>query len=120
MGKGLNYNSKTLYDVQFQKNVKGYDSLEVDTLLDKVIEDYEYYEKFKKDAKPYIVNLEKKLTEYKKRISDLELEVAKYKKRLDGINENASASKSNIDLLKRIKALESALFQKGVDPLKIK
>ena len=55
----MNYNSKTLLDVKFSKNVKGYDALEVDETLDQVIEDYHFYEKQSEVDKKTIENLNK-------------------------------------------------------------
>ena len=44
-----------------------------------------------------------------------------YKQRLDGIKANDSnASYDNLELYKRISALEKALYIAGVDPTKVK
>ncbi len=120
MSDKINYTSESLLDLVFAKNVKGYDSDQVDTVLDEVIEDYAYYEKFRREATPYIVKLEKRVTELKEQVRNLEVELARYKNRLEGIKENANVSSENIDLLKRITSLEQELYRRGVDPSRIK
>lgn len=119
MANNLNHTSAELLDLVFKKNVKGYDADQVDMVLDQIIEDYTYYEKFRSEATPYIVELEKKIREQGEKIKNLELENAQYKNRLSGIRDNAQVSSSNIEHLNRITRLENALYKLGVDPTKI-
>ena len=122
MALKLNYSSKSLLDVKFTKNVKGYDPYQVDQALDKAIEDYDAYEKYHKESSDYIRELESSTHELKDRVHELEIEVAKLQNRSRDLNKDADAgvNQSNIELLKRISQLEKALYQKGVDPTKIK
>ena len=122
MALKLNYSSKSLLDVKFTKNVKGYDPYQVDVALDKAIDDFKSYEEYHKESSEYIRRLETDTHELKERIRELELEVAKLKNRSSELSKDASAevNKGNIELLKRISKLEKALYQKGVDPTKIK
>ena len=115
----MNYNSKTLLDVKFSKNVKGYDALEVDQTLDMVIEDYDDYEKQLSLDKSSIEKLNQEISDLKAAIRKLEVENKKLKKTVDSIPEGPEVNKSNINLLSRISKLEAALYKKGVDPKKI-
>ena len=54
----MNYNSKSLLDVKFKKNVKGYDAYQVDSTLDQVIDDYKFYEKTLEENRQTISSLE--------------------------------------------------------------
>ena len=115
----MNYNSKTLLDVKFSKNVKGYDALEVDQTLDMVIEDYDDYEKQLSLDKTSIKKLNQEIADLKATIRKLEVDNKKLKKTVDSIPEGPEVNKSNINLLSRISKLEAALYKKGVDPKKI-
>lgn len=115
----MNYNSKTLLDVKFSKNVKGYDALEVDQTLDMVIEDYDDYEKQLSLDKSSIKKLNQEISDLKATIRKLEVDNKKLKKTVDSIPEGPEVNKSNINLLSRISKLEAALYKKGVDPKKI-
>ena len=115
----MNYNSKTLLDVKFSKNVKGYDALEVDQTLDMVIDDYDDYEKQLSLDTQTIEKLKKEIAELKETARNLEVENKKLKKTVDSIPKGPEVNKSNINLLTRISKLEAALYKKGVDPKKI-
>lgn len=115
----MNYNSKTLLDVKFSKNVKGYDALEVDQTLDMVIEDYDDYEKQLSLDKASIEKLNQEISDLKATIRKLEVDNKKLRKTVDSIPEGPEVNKSNINLLSRISKLEAALYKKGVDPKKI-
>ena len=115
----MNYNSKSLLDVKFDKNVKGYDALQVDETLDQVIEDYEVYDKKIAQDKKTIDELKAELSKVKEDLFNAEVEAKKYKNIVDSIPNDPNVSKQNIVYLKRIADLEAALYKKGVDPKKI-
>lgn len=116
----IHYTSETLLNEKFEKNVKGYDAYQVDVTLDRVLEDYRFYENFYLEAKDYIAKLEKEIRKYKKNLQDQEVELAKLKNRFSGIKDNTKAGSDNLALLKRIDRLERELYARGVDPEKIK
>ena len=115
----LNYSSKSLLDVKFGPNHKGYDALEVDKVLDQVIADYHFYEKFYNDSKEYIQKLESDIKALNEKIHQKEMEVANVKNKYSGLKPGQNINDSNINYLKRISKLEEALYRKGVDPSKI-
>ena len=119
MAHTMNYSSKTLGDVKFSANQKGYNALEVDLALDQVIGDYQFYEKYYSDSRSYIEKLEKEIKNLKERVHDKEVEMASLKNKYQGIKPGTVVTDSNINLIKRISRLEEALYKKGVDPTKI-
>ena len=119
MAHTLNYSSKSLLEKKFEPDHKGYDALEVDKVLDEVIADYEFYEKFYNDSKGYIRKLESEIKNLNEKIHQQEMEVANIKNKYSGIKPGQDVNENNINYLKRISKLEEALYRKGVDPTKI-
>ena len=117
--ESMNYNSKTLLDVKFSKNVKGYDALEVDETLDKVIDDYHQYEKQSALDKKTIDELQAEVAKLKEQARKDEVEIKRLKNIVDAIPDSPDVTRENIVYLRRISALEKALYKKGVDPKKI-
>ena len=115
----MNYNSKTLLDVKFSKNVKGYDAYEVDKTLDDVIEDYAHYEKQSELDKKTINELKEEIGRLNKTLRENEIELKKLENTVKAIPDEPGVSKQNIAYLRRISLLENALYKKGVDPKKI-
>lgn len=115
----MNFNSKTLLDKKFSKNVKGYDALEVDTVLDEVIEDYKIYEKQSSLDKETIVKLKIEIEKLKKELNKKEADVELMKHKVESIPDSPNVNRQNIKYLQRISKLEKALYDQGVDPKKI-
>lgn len=115
----MNYNSQTLLDVKFSKNVKGYDALEVDQTLDEVIEDYKRYEKESNEDKKAIEELKAEVDKLKEEARKNEVEMKRLRKEVDSIPDAPDVNRGNIQLLQRISVLEKALYKKGVDPKKL-
>lgn len=113
-----NYNSQTLLDIKFNKNVKGYDAYEVDVTLDKIIQDYSEFSKYHEEASSYIQKLETDTHNFREKIRDQEIEIARLSKRVEDFN--GIESGGDINDKKRIARLENALYKLGVDPKKIK
>ncbi len=120
MADKINYSSESLLNLKFTKDVRGYDPLEVDEALDKVIEDLRTYEKYRSQTTQYIQRIERDIHDLNEKIKALEVENAKLKERLSDIGENPTAARENIALLKRIAALEDELYKLGGNPSKIK
>ena len=120
MAHKMNYTSYTLLHKKFTSNVKGYDPLEVDKVLDDIINDLEFYENYVLEAKDYISRLETEIKKNRDEINNLTTEKATLESRLGGIDNDNNVSRENIHLLQRIRLLENKLYEKGVDPNKIK
>ncbi len=120
MAYKVNFSSKSLLDTKFTKNVRGYNALEVDMALDKVIQDLKYYEITLTDFTKTIENLSLKCKNLEKSIKEKEMEIARLQSKIPTLDNDKNVSRENFNLLKRIDALEKALYLKGVDPSKIK
>ncbi len=120
MAHTLNYSSKSLLDVKFEPTQKGYDALEVDQVLDRLIDDLKFYEQYYNDSRNYIRKLESEIKDLNDKIHEQEMEVAKVKNKYSGIKPGQVVTENNVDYLKRISKLEEALYKKGVDPESIR
>lgn len=116
MSVNLKLDSNKILHKQFEGSKPGYNALQVDSFLDTVISDYEAMEKYASDAEHKIEELNNLNNMLNKRLTKDEADLAVMTEKLKNISENDNASLSNLDLLKRISALEQALFKLGVDP----
>lgn len=117
MEKEVKFNSQSLLEIKFEKDVKGYNPLQVDQTLDAVIEDYKVYEKDAQISKDELAKQKQEIETLKSKNRELEIELANAKTSLKAMPKGAN--QDNVSLLKRIDALERALYLKGVDPKKI-
>ena len=113
-------NRKTIYDKRFTKNVKGYDALEVDQFLDLVLYDYLMFEKEAALLATKIKQLIDKNNELLGENENLTHSNAEYEKMLGSIKSNDNVNTDNLPLINRIRKLEKALHDLGVDPTTIK
>ena len=114
-------NSKTILDRVFPVVGKNaYDATEVDKFLDMIIQDYRTVEAnvliVKKDYE--LLATKNKNLEQEKRA--LEIEVERYKARFVNINPGDNVTTDNIELVRRINALEKFLWAHGFNPNTIK
>ena len=118
MANKLNYDAKSILNIKFSPNQKGYDPLEVDQVFDKIIEDYQtqlasHNLLVEENAKQQAKN-----EELKKEIERLTLELSSLKKKVDLFKNSNSLNEDNYALLQKIAAYERALYKKGVNPKK--
>ena len=118
--KDIVQKTKTLLEYTFEKNVRGYNAYQVDSVLDKVIEDLVYYETSMNDLNNKCEKLGTKCVNLEVKVKSLELENAKLQNQLPSLKNDKNVSRENVNLLKRIDALEKALYPRGVDPSRIK
>ena len=109
-----------IVDKEFTAKNHGYDALEVDKFLDEIVDDYIEMEKYISKIEKEYEDVMKTAKFYKTRLDQTEVQNEVMKEKLGDISNNKDASLSNIDLLKRISALEQALFKLGIDPSTIK
>ena len=121
MAVKLFLNSQTIINHIFPLMSKNaYDATEVDKFLDIIVQDYRMVESNTLVlAKEYETLKEKnRLLEAEKR--GLEVEVEKYKAKVANIKSGDNVSTDNIELIKRIDALEKFLWAHGFNPDTIK
>lgn len=112
MGNKLKLDSDTIANNKFSINSKGYDAFEVDTMLDKIIKDYETVENGELLSKEEYNALQKKVDELNKEIIRLSIELKKEKSRNGYITDGKQSSLDNYELLLRIGKLEKIINEK--------
>ncbi len=116
----LKLSADKIYNQNFSGAKSGYNCLQVDTLLDSVISDYEVFESYVKDQDVAKVELERINKLLNEKVTSLQVENTVLKQKLDDVKGITSSGQDNLSLLKRINDLETTLYKAGVDPTKIK
>ena len=104
----IQLNPTKILNKQFQVDFKGYSAAEVDHFLDIVINDYETFKNLLNLAYERIETINEKNAKLQEQIKALEQELAMNRSQLS-LAEGASVS--NVDILKRISALEKEVFK---------
>ncbi|HPY79774.1 MAG: DivIVA domain-containing protein [Erysipelotrichaceae bacterium] len=113
--------SKEILDTAFSGATPGYSSLEVDSFLDTVIRDYKIVESNFLVTKKDVESTQVKIKELEEKVKNLEIENKRYQTRFEGIkNNDKNVSADNINLVKRISALEKFVWKQGFNPNDIK
>ena len=112
----LKLDANKIYHKEFEGTKPGYNALQVDSFLDIVIKDYEMMDNYIASAEETIEDLTKMNKMLKDRLAQIEANNAVMNEKLKNISDNENASLSNLDLLKRISALEQALYKAGINP----
>ncbi|MFA6861377.1 MAG: DivIVA domain-containing protein [Bacilli bacterium] len=116
MAAKLLLDSNKIYHKEFEGTKPGYDALQVDSFLDIVIKDYDTFANYVTDSDKELDELKSKVTLLNQQLSKVEAENVSLKNKLNGIGANSDASLNNLELLKRISALEMALSKAGINP----
>lgn len=116
----LKHTADSVLEHEFQAVKPGYDPFDVDSFLDEIVTDYVAIQQFLQKNKKILEELKKENQVLKNKVEKLEIENAVLNEKFKSVSENDNASLSNIELLKRISALENALYKLGKDPSEIK
>ncbi len=117
---------------KFTKDVKGYQSGEVDAFLDLIMKDYEVFLAYQKAMSSHIEEMSAKLENAEKKANEasekedslreslrkLELDNASLREKLRNIKPSDSPTAENLQYIQRINALENYLYSIGIDPNK--
>lgn len=102
----LNFNAQKIYDTEFSLDFKGYAPQEVDSVLDRVILDYQFYES-------YIVKLNEQLDNMNLTLASKEAQIIELEAKLKAIEKSTvDQNVNNVDLMKRIARLEAIVYNK--------
>ena len=104
----IQLNPTKILNKEFQIDFKGYNPAEVDHFLDIVINDYDTFKNLLNLAYERIETLNAKNAQLKEQIKALEQENAMNRNQLS-LAEGANVT--NVDILKRISALEKEVFK---------
>ena len=121
MAVKLFLNSQTIINHIFpivSKNA--YDATEVDKFLDVIIQDYRMVEANSLILKKEHTDLVEKNRQLEKEKRTLEVELEKYKAKFTNIKSSDNVTSDNIELVRRINALEKFLWANGYNPDTIK
>ena len=113
MDKKLNFTGDELLNKKFSVAKNGYNPLEVDKVIDKIIEDYEAFENSNNPAGVDIEKIAKELQELKKENENLKSELEKEKNKWKYISkDHKDIHIDNYELLLRIGKLEMIIYEK--------
>ena len=108
MAKDFNLSAQLIYEKEFQVDMKGYSTAQVDEFLDLIIEDYQMYDEKIEELGQAVTRYEAKINELREKASALQNQ---NKSLTEHANSKAVAGNSDqIDILKRIARLEEAVF----------
>ena len=120
MGIKLFLSSEEILNHVFAAVPKGYDPLDVDEYLDRILADYRTIEKNLLIKAEDISALENKIESLANEVKKLEIENARLRNRLSDIKPTDSVNSDNINYIRRINQLENYLYNNGIDPTSIK
>ena len=99
---------------------RGYDPYEVDKFLDQIIMDYERVEANYLLGKSELDRLNSRIKSLEEANKNLEIEIGSYKLKNKNLKPTDAVTDDNINLIKRINALETFLWRNGFNPNEIK
>ena len=102
----LNFDSSFILEKQFDGQLRGYDAYQVDKFLDLIIKDYK--------------TIEANHLMEKEELDSLKAELEEYKNKLGNIKDSNVVNSENLELVKKITALENFIYSHGFDPTRIK
>ena len=115
MANKLNYDSKSLLNIKFSPDQKGYDSLEVDQTLDKVIQDYQTLNASINELSNKFEKQKGKTDELKAEVDRLTFELASLQKKFDALKKVSNINDDNYTLVNKVAAYERVLHRKGIN-----
>ena len=115
MANKLNYDGKSLLNIKFSPDQKGYDPLEVDQVLDKIIIDYETLTSTINDLAKKAEEQKSKYDELKKEYERAKLQMATLEKKFDALKRVSNVNDDNYTLVNKVAAYERVLHRKGIN-----
>ncbi|WP_342387053.1 cell division regulator GpsB [Salinicoccus bachuensis] len=97
----LKLSAKDIFEKEFEKSLRGFKPIEVDSFLDDVISDYQKMADMNNNLK----RLEEENARLKKEVEELRIRVATKSRSVDN-----QAQTNQIDILKRLSNLEKKVF----------
>ena len=116
----LRSSSKDILNKKFKQSANGYDPEEVDTFLDKILEDYRTIDKEIDGLNAEIISLKRDNETLKANLRDKEQAISIQKSKNIALMSSHQSSLDNLELLQKCSAYERKLYELGVDPNKVK
>ena len=103
----LNFDREKIYDLEFSLDFKGYAPQEVDSVLDKIINDYTVFLN-------QVEKLETEITDLNLKLAQKEALIIELEGKLKVLSELPAEQNINqVDLMKRIARLEALVYNQG-------
>ena len=109
MNQDFNLTSKDILEKDFKIDTRGFRIKEVDAFLDEIIEDYERFDRLKKEYEEDRQRLQDEVLKLEQENRNLKasIEIAK-----DAPSDESIKNVSNLDVLKRLSQLEKIVYGK--------
>ena len=122
MDRKTNFTSNELLNKKFPKMKNGYDPMEVDSVLDQIIQDYELFETNPNPVSSDTQKLLKEIEDLKRANEELKEELDNEKNKWKYVSkDHKNIHIDNYELLQRIGRLEMVIHEKlNMDPNKIR
>lgn len=98
-------NEQTIYNKEFNVEFKGYSMIEVDSFLDQIMLDYQYFQFELQKSKEIIQQLQQQNTQLQARLIEAQ-------GKNDALLSPDSSNSNQVDLLKRLAKLEQEVYNK--------
>ena len=115
MANKLNYDSKSLLNIKFSPNQKGYNPLEVDQVLDKIIKDYETLNNAINEIASKVEQQKGQYDKLKEDFDRVTVQMATLQKKYDALKRVSNVTDDNYTLVNKVAAYERVLHRKGVN-----
>ncbi len=98
-------NEQTIYNKEFNVEFKGYSMIEVDSFLDQIMLDYQYFQFELQKSKEIIQSLQQQNTQLQARLIEAQ-------GKNDALLSPDASNTNQVDLLKRLAKLEQEVYNK--------
>ena len=115
MANKLNYDGKSLLNIKFSPDQKGYDPLEVDQVLDKIIRDYETLNSTINELVDKLQQQKGQYDKLKEEFDRVTVQLATVQKKYESLKRVSNVTDDNYTLMNKVAAYEKVLHRKGVN-----
>ena len=112
MERNLNLDVDTRVNKEFSIEVKGYSPIEVDSFLDKIVQDYDTFQKIIEELNQQVSLYQNATDKLKARVIELESRIDSMEKSNADDNKTVVSNLSQVDILRRIARLEQEVFNR--------
>ena len=115
MANKLNYDGKSLLNIKFSPDQKGYDPLEVDQVLDKIIKDYETLNFAINELVDKLQQQKGQYDKLKEEFDRVTVQMATVQKKYESLKRVSNVTDDNYALVNKVAAYERVLHRKGIN-----
>lgn len=112
MERNLNLDVDTIVNKEFSIEFKGYSPIEVDSFLDKIVQDYDTFRKIIEELNQQVSLYQNATDKLKARVIELESRIDSMEKSNADDNKTVVSNLSQVDILRRIARLEQEVFNR--------